>query len=134
MAWNPPLLTFELERHGGIGRGSKLAEIQSWKINIVDGTASAVNSVFRQVYAKEPNWKAEPVARELARSIIAEQKTDTRLVWNQNGHVHLAIGKIVPGSNRQTKAARSRRFWRALTSELLWPGSKKVGKHFEKSK
>ncbi len=134
MEWKSPVLTFEMVRHGGIGRGSKRAEIQSWTINIAAGTASVVISGFRQLYPMDAAWKAEPVARELARSIIAQQKSDTRLIWNQNGHVHPAIGKILPGSNRQTKAGRSRRFWKALISELLPHGWQKVGKHFEKSK
>ncbi len=31
--WVPPLLTFEIERHGGTVQGSSRAELQRWTIN-----------------------------------------------------------------------------------------------------
>ena len=38
--WDPPYLTFDIERHGGTVLGSQYAEIQSWKINVQEATGS----------------------------------------------------------------------------------------------
>src|SRR5690348_8052575 len=38
--WNPPLLQFEIERHGGTVWGSSKAELQSWTVDVEHGTAS----------------------------------------------------------------------------------------------
>ncbi len=132
--WNPPVLTFDVERHGAAALGSTLAEIQSWTIDTATGMASVATKGHRQVHRMDPNWKAEPVARELAQLIVTEQKGDPRLIWNQNGHVRPDIGSAVPGSNKQTREGRSRRFWAALIAELRPHGWVKVGRHFEKVK
>ena len=134
MEWNPPLLTFNLARHGGTVRGSTRAEIQSWTINIETGTASMASSGSRQLQARDQNWDAEPVARELVELIIAEQKSDPRLIWNPQGHARPHIGSIVPVGSKQTREGRSRRLWAALIAELLPHGWLKVGNHFEKTK
>ena len=34
LVWDPPHLTLEIERHGGVARGSIRAEIQKWTINV----------------------------------------------------------------------------------------------------
>ena len=31
LSWNPPHLTFNLERHGGVALGGKVAEVHSWR-------------------------------------------------------------------------------------------------------
>jgi hypothetical protein len=134
MEWNPPLLTFSLERHGGTARGSTRAEIQSWTINIETGTASVASNGFRLVQARDPNWDAETVARKLAQLIIAEQKSDPRLIRNPKGHVRPNIGRIVPSGYKQTREGRSQRLWAALIAELRPHNWVKVGKHFEKVK
>jgi len=134
MSWDPPVLTFNLERHGGTVQGSTRAEIQSWTIDIATGTASVAGGGRRQLRPMDTPWKAEPLARELAQLIISEQKDDPRLTWNQKGHVQLAVGKIVPGSNKQTREGRGRRLRAALIAELRPHGWEKVAKHFEKVK
>jgi hypothetical protein len=73
MEWTPPVLTFDIERHGAAALGSTLAEIQAWAI-------------------------------------------------------------VVPGSNKQTREDRSRRFWAALIEELIPHGWVKVRRHLEKVK
>jgi hypothetical protein len=132
MEWNPPVLTFDLERHGATVRGSTGAEIQSWTINTADGKASVAGGRFRQVHARSPNWDAKAVAQEIAQLIIAKQE-DPRLIWNQKGHVRPDIGNIVPGVNKQTREDRSRRFWDALLAELLPHSWVKIGRHLEKA-
>ena len=133
MEWNPPVLTFDLERHGATARGSTRAEIQSWTLNTADSTASVAGGRLRQVYARSPNWDAKAVAHEIAQLVIANEE-DERLIWNPKGHVRPDIGNIVPGDNKQTREGRSRRFWEALLAELLPHGWVKVDRHLEKAK
>jgi hypothetical protein len=38
--WNPPRLTFVIERHGGTVMGSTRAELHGWSIDIDRGTAN----------------------------------------------------------------------------------------------
>src|SRR5690348_12613078 len=39
LAWNPPLLTFDIERHGQTFLGSVYATVYSWSIDLSTGTA-----------------------------------------------------------------------------------------------
>lgn len=39
---NPPLLTFDIERHGGVDMGDKDAVTYSWKVNVEEGTAIGI--------------------------------------------------------------------------------------------
>src|SRR4051812_8749544 len=40
VVWNPPQLTFSVERHGGTVQGSTRAELQRWTVDVERGTAS----------------------------------------------------------------------------------------------
>jgi hypothetical protein len=39
MCWNPPCLTFTIERHGGTVMGSTRAGLQDWSVNVSARTA-----------------------------------------------------------------------------------------------
>src|SRR4051794_5739582 len=41
-AWDPPLLTFTVERHGATVLGSTRAELQKWTVDLEKRTASLV--------------------------------------------------------------------------------------------
>jgi hypothetical protein len=131
MDWNSPLLIFEIERHGAAALASVRAEIQGWRIDTANGTASMFHAGLRQVSPRDPNWDAKAEAKKIAGLIITYQEDD-RLVWNEKGQVRPIIGNIVPGSNRQTIEERSRRFWDALIAELLPHSWIKIGRHLEK--
>src|SRR5438270_7987054 len=40
MEWDPPLLIFKIERHGGFVAGSSRAEIQNWQVDLDRRSAS----------------------------------------------------------------------------------------------
>ena len=52
LAWNPPYLTFDLERHGGVVMGGKVEEVHSWRVNVEEGTAEIVGTINRRIYAR----------------------------------------------------------------------------------
>ena len=40
LSWTPPILSFQIERHGGVVLGSKRAEMQTWTIDVTQATAT----------------------------------------------------------------------------------------------
>ena len=49
VTWEPPLLSFKIERHGGTARGSSRADIYSWELNVEEQVAKTGKSGYRQV-------------------------------------------------------------------------------------
>ncbi len=92
VTWNPPNLTFVIERHGGIVVGSTRAELQHWTVNIDEMKAYAGNTGYRQTYARKPPLNVKPIAEEIA-ALIINGKQDDRLKWNGDGHVRVLISK-----------------------------------------
>ena len=45
LSWNPPFLTFDIERHGGVDMGGKDAVIYSYEVNVEEGTAVGVEGL-----------------------------------------------------------------------------------------
>ena len=119
LQWGPPVLSFIIERHGGTVLGSTRAELQEWYINFETMEASYEEKGYRQLYPTAERWKAEPVAKEIAK-LILENKEDPRIQWVGDNRVKILTSKIIPTSYRQTLIGRKRRFYRAL-DEILGP-------------
>jgi hypothetical protein len=117
--WNPPMLSFSIERHGATVLGSSRAEYQSWEINFEEKTASFQNIGYKQIIPKAPRMNLRPIAEEIAHMIMSYQE-DSRLIWKNNGTVTVKIGKILPTGSavKQTLAYRRKRF-RKILEELL---------------
>ena len=49
VVWNPPLLSFLVERHGGTVQGSTRAELQHWHVDVGRKTASLGKIGWRQL-------------------------------------------------------------------------------------
>ena len=52
--WNPPLLTFIIERHGALVMGSTRAEKYEWALNMETKTADYAQVGHRQVHKMGP--------------------------------------------------------------------------------
>jgi len=117
--WNPPALSFTLERHGGTVLGSSRAELQEWNIDINARTATCSIVGHRQIHPMAPRLDVLPLAQEVVK-LILEGKKDERLTWYENGSVRVHIGKILTESSamRQTLAGRRKRFRNAVESLL----------------
>ena len=70
LSWIPPHLTFNLERHGGVAKGSKIAEVHSWRVNVEEGTAGIVGRTTRPLQPLEKPLNANELAKELT-SLVA---------------------------------------------------------------
>ena len=109
--WNPPVLQFEIERHGGTVMGSSRVEIHTWQIDINAKTAICTITGYRQISPMSRRLNVRPLAEEVVQ-LILQNKTDERLKWNKDGSVRVHIGKILPDHSavNQTLQGRRRRF------------------------
>jgi hypothetical protein len=70
-AWDPPVLSFTIERHSAMGMASTRAELQRWLVDIDRKTARCErNRSYRQALPQVEGVRAEPIAKELADSVV----------------------------------------------------------------
>lgn len=115
--WNPPLLTFNIERHGATVNGSVYAEVQHWSVNVETGEASLEGRRRRQVSAKDKPLKVEPLVEEIIAAIV-ERANDHRLKWDGDQKVRILISSVISATNNQTRSARRKRFWNAMEEKI----------------
>jgi hypothetical protein len=121
LTWNPPLLTFEIERHGATVMGSTRAHVYPWSIDLEQCTATMGWPRMRQVLVKDAPLKVQPIAEEIAACILIG-KADSRLKWKSDTNVRVLIGDVIPATNQQTTSGRRRRFRVALEALILSHG------------
>ena len=122
--WEPPLLSFAIERHGAIvGGGSTRAEMQHWVVDTRSGMARIQRTGRRQVKPSASRLDVRPIVEEIAHA-ISQSVEDDRLSWSDDRHlVRVAISKVIPDDGfRQTIAGRRKRFRTALDSRLAEMG------------
>jgi hypothetical protein len=123
--WNPPILSFTMERHGATVGGSIWADIQEWKLNIQTLKADCETIGRRQVEAMDRRLNVGPITEEIAH-LIQTHETDERLKWNKDGSVRIRMGKIIPMTKAQTTTGRRKRFRKALTESLANTGWQEI--------
>lgn len=127
MQWNPPFLTFQIERHGGTVRGSTRATIQRWTVDIEAKSASHDDSGFRQVRQRAKPLNVERLARKVAQ-LVSDGSSDNRLNWYTDGRVRVRVSKIIPKDDtpQQTLVGRRKRFRAALVKVLQGKGWERI--------
>jgi hypothetical protein len=123
VSWNPPKLTFDIERHGATVLGSSWAEVQEWTVDLEQRTKSVVVVGRRQLQPPQPRTNVMPVAEELASAILGGRQ-DSRLKWDGQDHVRLLMGEVLPVGSavKETLAARRKRLREALAAILATAG------------
>jgi len=124
VAWNSPILSFRIERHGGTVNGSVYAEMQQWEVDCEKGFANydKFNSRRRQVAAKSRPLKVVPIAKEIA-NVVLRGAEDDRLKWLSSTEVKVLISEVISGAGaQQTVSGRRKRFYAALENELAETG------------
>ncbi len=123
--WNPPLLSFDIERHGGTVKGSVYAEIQTWNINVETQTASCTPGGKRLKRARQQRLNMAPLVVDVVQ-LIKGRRANERLHW-RDARVRVLIEKIIPhGVSQQTVATRRKRFSMCLEQALKESGWVKV--------
>ena len=93
--WDPPVLLFDIERHGATVNGSSRATVYTWAIDISSGQATVGGEKVRQLTAMDKRLDVKPIAASLAEAIIAG-RADERLKITKDGNLRLQIGSIIP--------------------------------------
>jgi len=127
ICWNPPVLSFTIERHGGTVLGSTRAELQYWQVNVENLSATCSTGRHSQLVPMRPKLNVKPIALEIVSLILHRQK-DSRLKWNSDGSVHVLIGAILSSDSaaKQTLEGRRKRFRREVEQLLTTRGWRKV--------
>lgn len=125
--WDPPILSFTIERHGGTVLGSSRAELHKWEFNISSRKATCKKGRYRQIKRQQPPFKVEGLVKEISELII-NRKEDPRLKWYDDVRVRVKISKIIPDSStpQQTVSGRRKRFRNALDEILKNNGWSKI--------
>jgi hypothetical protein len=130
ISWDPPVLSFTLERHGGTVLGSSRAELQRWEVNVETRSATCSTGSHRQLTPMQPKLTVKPQAEEVV-GLILEGRQDDRLKWHAGGSVRILIGNVeglqTGSAVQQTLAGRRRRFREEVERLVTNHGWHKVG-------
>ena len=88
MEWQPPVLSFKIERHGGTVLGSSRAELQHWQLDTVHRVAGFNGDSYRKLRPMNCRLDIESIAREIA-PLILERREYDRLQWTRSGKVRI---------------------------------------------
>ena len=123
--WDPPQLTFTLERHGRTLGGSTRADLHVWTVDVAEATATCEQGGYRQLYPQSPRLNVRPLADEVA-GVIAEGAEHEWIEWLGADHFRVRISKVIPDiASKQAVQARRNRFRAALEpklKEMGWQG------------
>lgn len=131
LAWDPPLLSFVIERHGAIVNGSSRAELQYWSVDPESGRAWISKKGRRQLYPMSKRLNVIPLAERVASEIESGTKSEY-LNWFADGSVRVRVGKIIPETYAQTTVSRRRRFRDALVNTMASRGWQEIRLHIYK--
>ena len=113
LQWNPPVLHFQIERHGARVLGSTRGELQTWEIDVIQATATIVATTHRQLEPMDARLDVNPLASKTAEMIVDGCKSPW-LKWPSPTRVRIVIGEIIPATYKRTTAGRRDRFRVAL--------------------
>ena len=131
VSWQPPVLSFVIERHGAPTLGSTRAELQHWEVDLEKHIATLTGTRPRQIRPPQaPIRRAEmeSLAGQIA-SLIEDRTEDDRVKWNADGTVHVIVSKLFARdlAARATVESRRRRFANKLETVLATRGWQALG-------
>jgi len=128
--WQPPILTFVIERHGGTVCGSTRAELQHWEVDVERVAASIVETGQRQVAPMARRVSGTPVAQEIAEAGV-RGKSDERLRWLSHDDVHVVTSRVFPTTSgcKRTVEGRRKRLANQVAEILAEHGWESIGQN-----
>lgn len=107
--WEPPILRFVVERHGGTVCGSTRAELQHWEIDLDDKTAQIYKTGHRQLESMAPRISIKGLAEEIAQAILNDAD-DTRFYQDEHdGSVVVNASMLFPTGSGYKRTVEGRR-------------------------
>lgn len=131
-SWNPPVLSFTIERHGATVSGSTRAELQEWVVDLDRRVSECLSTGHRQLYPRETPLDVKPIADDLAKLIISGHQ-DERLRWSGTARLRILTGRILSTGSipKQTLERRRKRLLKALEERLVPYGWQRRGSWWE---
>lgn len=117
--WDPPRLSFTLERHGGTVLGSTRADPQRWTVDLETRTAESETAGHRQLEPMAERVDLVNMARGIA-DAADTGKPHSAVEWTDKNHVRVRVGILFPknGGFRMTQDSRRRTLRRYLAEEF----------------
>ncbi len=127
LRWDPPVLSFKIERHGGVALGSIYAEVQSWHVDLEQLTASCTPARGRLVRKRQDRLQLEPLVNRVTNAVEG-RIDDECLKWLGETRLRVLVGRIIPTDSAapQTIAGRRNRLGNAIEVALALLGWQKV--------
>lgn len=122
ICWNPSILSFVLERHGGTVHGSSRAFLHHWEVDVEQGTAHIVKEGNRQLSAQSPRMDTKSRAKEIANNILNDIDHPTLEWYSERDSVVIQISEIIPQGVAQTTTSRRKRFNKQLEDIMVEHG------------
>jgi hypothetical protein len=126
VAWQPPGLSFIIERHGGTARGSTRADLQRWEVDVDRAVAGCETVGRRQVREMATRLNLQGLADEVADALSSGNK-HRAIEQLAGGRAKIAIDAVIPSTGfKQTVESRCQRFTAALRNRLTTRGWREV--------
>jgi hypothetical protein len=121
--WQPPILSFVVERHGVKVMGSTRGELQHWEIDLDARTADIVKTSHRQLEKTAPRISLKDLAEEIAERILSGEEDD-RIKCLEDGSVKVLVSKIFPAGSgfQRTVSGRRKRLVQYVAAKLAQKG------------
>jgi hypothetical protein len=128
VTWQPPKLTFSIERHGGTVMGSTRAELQHWEVNVEKKTAVIVKCGHRQLKPMAKRIYIKPLVESIL-AAIASGSGNELVEKHEDGTFSLNTTLIFPTGSavKMTLEGRRKRLREAVASVLLKEGWQRLG-------
>jgi hypothetical protein len=131
LSWNPPVLSFTIERHGAKVLGSKRGELHKWTVNPGLATAHCISGGYRQLIPTAPKLDVQSIAARVCDAVQQGPASNCDLVkkgivvWHGSDRVSIMHGTLIPSDGyKQTIAGRRRRFRNDLENRMKTLGWK----------
>jgi len=123
LQWQPPFLTFKLERHGWTVNGSSRASLHTWKVDLENRSAQITKNGHRQLDKPDDPLNCKKLAMHIAGKIQDGIDCDD-YVWSDGKNtVTLRLVSIIPLTYQRTTSGRRIHFRQImidLMKELGW--------------
>jgi len=118
LQWQPPFLTFKLERHGWTVNGSSRASLHTWKVDLENRSAQITKNGHRTLDKPDDRLDCTKLAMHIAGKIQDGIDCDD-FIWSDGKKtVTLRLETIIPTTNERTTSGRRKRF-RQIMVELM---------------
>ncbi|MCY0900223.1 MAG: hypothetical protein OWU33_15105 [Firmicutes bacterium] len=128
ITWQPPILCFTMERHGGTVMGSSRATLQEWRVDLGRETVTIEReNRYRQLHDRQRPVKVQSIVERLLEAIRNERRDEPGLKWKENS-VRVVAVELFPSATQRTMEERRKRLWAVLIDQA--PMLEAIGWHY----